>query len=293
MDLQDRAVAEQLPRIGTLVMGDSHAQGIHYALTEDTLHIASPGESVIETYYRLRRILEQHPPRLHRVVLSIGVHSLLETKRSIRSALYWSQVIDFADLARHSPEPWQVITLGVTGQIGFVGSGLAMWTDLRAALRDWRRGEPPASWQERLERWDGPASTPPLSQRSDEEVAMLTQRVVRAHVALGARQDPFVAGYFERILALAREAELDVLVVEMPVTRAYLEQMREVTDVAAHDRFVAQAVARQGADLLMLRQVFDDPALFTDPEHASPEGRAVATQLVRRHLGLTGGNERL
>jgi len=95
------------------------------------------------------------------------------------------------------------------------------------------------------------------------------------------------------LVALAREAELDVLVVEMPVTRAYLEQMREVTDVAAHDRFVAQAVARQGADLLMLRQVFDDPALFTDPEHASPEGRAVATQLVRRHLGLTGGNERL
>jgi hypothetical protein len=292
MDLQDRSVEAHLSEIGTLVMGDSHAQGIHYALTDDTLHIASPGESVIQTYYRLRHILEQHPPRLTRIVLSVGVHSLLETKRIMWNVAYWARVVDFAELARESPHPWPVIARGVTGTLGFVGEGIAMWTALRSSLRRWQKGETPRTWEQQLARWDGPASTPPLSERSEEEVEMLTHRTVRAHVAFGAGFDPGVAHYFERILSLAREAGLQVLVVDMPVTHAYLARMRELTDVPATDRFIAQAVARQGADYLDLRQAFDDPALFTDPEHLSPEGRAVATQLVRRRLGLAAGEER-
>lgn len=292
MDLQDRALERRRDEIGTLVLGDSHAQGIHYALVDDALHIASPGESVIHSYYRLRRILEDRPARLHRIVLSIGVHSLLETKRSMTEVAYWARVVDFRELAARSDDPWPMIVRGAVGSVGFMGEGAELWQDSRDAFRRWRKGEPPRTWEDRLRRWDGPASTPDLSQRSAGEIEMLTRRAVRAHVAFGARFDPLLAGYLEDLVVRAREAGLAVLIVEMPVTRDYLERMAARTDVAAHDRFVSDVAARHGADLLDLRDAFDDPALFTDPEHVSPCGRSETTRRVRLHLGLPAGPAR-
>lgn len=284
MDLQDRAVDAQLGTLRTLVVGDSHAQGIHYAVLPDTLHIASPGESVIQTYYRVRRILERDPPRIERVVVSLGVHSLVGTKWSIQEPQYWVKVVDYPELVRRAPDPWARAEEAVLGHLSFVGLGVEIWRDGQRALRDWRKGRAPTTWQDRLARWDGPETTPSLDELTPEELERMTRRTVTAHTAYGADFDPVIADHLERLLALCREHGIDALVVEMPVTPRYLEEIGRLVDVERHDRFVREAVRRQGADLLDLRRAFDDPGDFSDPEHLSPEGRAKATLRVRRHL---------
>jgi hypothetical protein len=99
MDLQDRAFDQREGEIDTLILGDSPAQDIDHRLTPGTFHMAPPGESVIASYYRLRHITDRRPRRLERVVLSVGVHSLVETQRARQNESYWARRIDYRELA--------------------------------------------------------------------------------------------------------------------------------------------------------------------------------------------------
>jgi hypothetical protein len=285
MDLQDQALDERIDEIDTLIMGDSHAQDLDYRLTPRTFHIASPSESVIESYYRLRHITDRKPKRLERVVLSVGLHSFLETKQVRQNASYWARRIDYLELAAQEDHPLPVIAEAVRGQLAFVGEGLGIWRGLWGSYRHWLKGTSPPTWQTRLQRWDRP--TPDLAGLDEAAIAILVRKSVAGHVVHGAAFDPVVARYFERILDLCRDAGLRILVVDMPVLDAYLVEIAKHVDVAAHDRFVARSVARTGADFLDLRSALTDRSYFSDPEHVSLKGRGEVTRRVREHLAAS------
>lgn len=285
VDIQDRALNERIDEIDTLIMGDSHAAAIDYRLTPGTFNMSTPAESIIQTYYRLRGILDREPARLERVLYSVGLHTFMEGKHQDREdPHYWVRHVDFFELAERMPDPWPVLSEALLGYTGFFGQGVDIWRGLRRRFSDWIRGKEPRSWDSRLQRWDLWAGD--MVGQSDEQIASQLRFILQTHTRYGTHFDPVLARYFEDFLALCRSRGLEVHVFDAPVMEAYFELMSAEVDVAVHDRFVAEAVARHGATLLDFRLSFSDLRYFANPDHVSVAGRMEVTRRVRERLGI-------
>ena len=90
-------------RLEYLVMGDSHSQyGINPRVIGHAFNFSTAGENYVQTFFKLRFILDHTDKKIETILLPLDVHSF-SSFRAGRLGLtyyYWVKYIDYIELGR-------------------------------------------------------------------------------------------------------------------------------------------------------------------------------------------------
>lgn len=261
-----------------LALGDSHMKwGFRAAQIDGAFNFALPGESLVQSYYRLESLLEAGAAEdLRAVVLQADPHTL--SRRPDDQFLhYYARFVDPLELARVDGA-W-LETLG-----GNLRGRYVPYAGQRANLMDYvATGRPPeVRWLDQLTlRAGGLVSEESVTRYAREGRRAVAEQRIRYHFGRQRAVDPTLLHYLERILALCEARGLRALFVRFPLHDSYLEALG---DAGEFDRALRVRIeASPAAETLDLRHAFrGDDAPFSDVDHLNATGAARLTRFVAR-----------
>ena len=271
----DRAFTECRNEVEVLFLGDSHVQhGLDPLEIPRAFNFSSQAEHYALNYYKLESILAGGRGRLRTVVLPVDLHSFAARtleNHYFRDPWYWWRYVDYLEAARMIGDP-ALIGRMAAAFFPFLGSGMDFFhpvdpDKLTPQVRGFVRN---------LE---------DFSRKPDHaEIARN-----RAHGMLSGTEmmDDRLAAYFGKILDLAARAGLEVILVRMPVSRAYYEEARRhFPDVADLYNAVDSMIAPYD-NLLSLdyqKCFFGEDSMFWDSDHLNAAGAEYLTLHLRADL---------
>ena len=211
-----------------LFLGDSHTiNGIIPALIDPqkrSFNYGVTGESIVETYYKLKHILKKERRAIDTVVLPADLHtysSVRFTTNSFHSAYYWHRYIDYVELGLYKNDLLAFLNKYIEGALfPYIGKGqdfadyFSRWRLKGGSLSDLLTGDDSVSEdlgyeESRLEHVRGRE--------------MHKSAIIRSNIYFKDK-DPMERGnvdYFLKIIDLCVEEGVNVAVVSMPVTQEY------------------------------------------------------------------------
>lgn len=261
-------------QIAYLVMGDSHPKrGVNPRILGSAFNFASAGETHIQTYYKLRHVLERSGKQVETVLLSCDLHTFAGCRSHMpHNWYYWARYVDplevglrrgklCAYLARYlqgrfAPYSGEFIT--VVRYLGYEG---------RTRIVD--------GWE--------PASSGWLS---EPEKILAARRKAAYHFPDSGRPDECLIEYFSMSLELCKQKGVGVVAVRYPVTPQYHEAMMAKAAVANIDDAVRTVLAgHPECRLLDFSDAFfgrDDR--FHDVDHLNEHGAGELSRQLRNLL---------
>ena len=268
--------------VNTLALGDSHVKwGIQPKILAGSFNFAMPGERYVETFYRLRSLLEQGLP-VQTVVLGADPHVLAERpNRPIALAQYYSWFVDYPAQGWRRGELLPYVTRWLTGRY-------APYAGKRAnVLRFLATGEvPELPWFAWVSMDRGAMrSAGTLTDRTKSARTELALDRLRVHFPTH-RTDAEAEDHLRRILELCRERGIRVVLVKFPLSDTYRNALMGYLDLPEFDRSVAKAVVDyENARILDLRDRFRGRAgLFADVDHVNARGADIISRIVKDEL---------
>lgn len=260
-------------------LGDSHVvDSLDPGRIDGAFNFASDGESYIHNFYKLRWLAER-VPSLRSIVLPVDVHSF-SSYRANRMPVTpeWARYIDYLEIGRlRGRWPHFARELLVLRLFGFRGEYRRFWEQGLLA-----RGRPPAANIDR-------GFIPRAGFFLKKGRIMRGQRRARRQLQGVELFSPDMVLYFNRILGLARERGLKVVLVRFPVTPEYL---REVETLVAVDDFYARVrrLAGPGVSFIDRHQALQHPPgrFFRDAQHLNLDGAERFSDLIRSDLERLG-----
>ncbi len=204
-ELTERQFAQQVPNVSVLFMGDSHVKdGLDPRVIPESFNFASPGENYLQTYWKLRHLLEREDLDIKAVVLPLDLHSFSSTRTDQEAYYwYWSRYDDSGEIRRSIPEA-SPLALRIRALLPVLGNGLEF---VRVS---WRRSELIRGFQ--VLRGD-------FSQLPDKN--KVAERQAAEHLGDATVREPLLVDSFARLLELAAENEVTLVFVRFPVSPQY------------------------------------------------------------------------
>jgi|GEM_PF-6459018 len=260
-------------------LGDSHVvDSLDPGRIGGAFNFASDGESYIHNFYKLRWLVER-VPSLRAVVLPVDVHSF-SSYRANRMPVTpeWARYVDYLEIGRLRGQwPHFARELLALRLFGFRGEYRRFWQ--QGLLR---RSRPPAA---DIDRGFKPRAGFFIKKGRSERGRRRARRQLQG-VELFSTD---MVLYFNRILGLARERGLQVVLVRFPVTPEYL---REAGTLVAVDDFYARVrrLAGPGVPFIDRHQALQRPPgrFFRDAQHLNLDGAERFSDLIRSDLERLG-----
>lgn len=259
----DRSFAQYRDDMKVLFLGDSHAQhGLSTLEIPHAFNFSSQAEHYILNYYKLASVLAESADRPRVVVLPIDLHSFatrtLET-HYFRDAWYWRKYVDYVEVARELGDA-SLAGRMIAAVFPFLGNGTDFFhpvdlNELTSAVR-------------------GFVQNPDDFSRSENREKIARDRAEN-QLSRTRLFDDHLVGYFKRTLALAAEHGLDVVLVRMPVTRAYFDEARRFVPSVDDFYETIDKMCRPYENVMVLdyqKRFFDDDGLFWDSDHVNVIG---------------------
>jgi len=276
---RERERAELLGGIDTLVLGDSHAlSGVEPPLLGAAYDLALPGQFPPLVH----AVLASELDGIERVVLQADLHTLWPHPQRWFALRYYAPFTDFSTLGRQRGEPLSYAARGWLGRsapyVGRRSTVLGYLAHGRPPELGWVRERP-------LERGAVLSDLRWIDLPADERARVAAERA-ELHFHAGDAIDAVAETYLVRALQLARARGVGVVVVQYPVSPAYLAAARARVDVDALDRRLAELLAAHPeVRRLDARDLFfDRPERFADPDHINRHGARELTQRIRSEL---------
>lgn len=276
---RERERAELLGGIDTLVLGDSHAlSGVDPPLLGSAYDLALPGQFPPLVH----AVLASELDGIERVVLQADLHTFWPHPQSWFALRYYAPFTDFVSLGRQRGEPLNYAVRGWLGRTapyaGRRSTVLGYLAHGRPPELGWVRERPLARGAVLSDlRW--------IDLSADERARVAVERA-EVHFQHGEAIDAVAESYLLRTLELARSRGIGVVVVQYPVSPAYLAAARAWVDVEALDRRLGELLAahpevrRVDARNLFIRR----PEYFADPDHINRHGARALTKRIRDEL---------
>lgn len=271
---QVQAIFER-PTVRVLFAGDSHiATPLNDYLNSiprgAAFSIAAGGDGMRECYAKVRYILNQCQA-IHTLIVSADPHMFgrrrLESSNRSYADVYFLATKDPAGLKRGLlPTLMNQIPLFNDDFVQYIRRVSSM--SLIASSRSASGGSPKSA----------PAAWDLLSEEERTTKAYAVGR--KDNECAGEYVEPF--RWYRQLLDLARSRKLRVVGVRMPVHRGYAAQIPQER-VAAIDDFLR---GNGMAAIVDLRDLFDDPVYFEDPDHVKRQWAETLVRVLEDRLGL-------
>jgi hypothetical protein len=259
----------------TLVLGDSRALfGVLPEGVADTLNVAALGEGHMISYYKLVQALERRQWRT--VLVPVGRHSFSRTRSGQVEHRFRTQYIRFGDLIRNRG--------GLTRYVpAYLQHRMFPHADLPLHLDEY------LNFRRDLQARRRTKEANLLSDFSQVE-GKLGRAKAKVRTHLGPDRDWWndeMVFFFERILELSRERDVQVVLIRYPVTTVYAEAMEELVPGdefnARLNRLLEDWPEVKYLDYLMLYADRDE--LFADVDHLNAAGILLFNERLVSDLG--------
>jgi hypothetical protein len=253
-----------------VILGASHAMPLDFAdfnavmeraTGQRILNLASPGTGPLYNRFVLEHFLSRHRARnLLYVIDSFAFYAPAWNEERFADAKLLRRTPLDADIAQR-----------------LLAYSRQEHIDPRALL-DYASGFSKINNRERFEPdiWEG--------ETQFERVYRPSSTATRSRIAYLYPQPPDPAALaryldaFKALIVLARQHDVRVVAIKMPVPSQFLERL---PDEAAFDAAMAQLLASQQVEIHDLSRALDEPRFYFDTDHLN---RAGLTELFNRHL---------
>lgn len=260
-----------------LALGNSH-NCVNTYILENSFNYGSPSESIIQSYYKLKRILEETNKKPEYVILQSDISSFgPKSADRYEYNSYWIKYIDFLELAKIKKDR-KVLSKWIEGNL-FSYAGNYKDVQLSIVYR---------AKMKNLEMYHG--YRPHRDYRNFANVANKqraawnkAQRILSKKIYF----DPSTRIYFEKIMQLCQAHDVKIVMVRYPMTKEFSDEERKIVPAEKLFSEVEVIATRysvyQGSfdyhDLY-----FDHPELFFDPDHLNVKGSNLLTERLARDL---------
>lgn len=260
-----------------LALGNSH-NCINTYILENSFNYGSPSENYIQSYYKLKHILEKTDKKPEYVILQADI-STYGPKISDRYEYnsYWIDYIDYPELARIKNDR-SILTKWLEGKFfSYAGNykdvQLSILYRIKIKTLEMHKGYRPHRDYRNF-------STEPNKQKLAWDKANL-------FLSKDAYFENSIRVYFEKILQLCQAHNVKVIMVRYPMTREF--HMEEMKIVPAARLFAEiDAIASRYSVFSGLYDYhalfFDHPEYFFDPDHLNIKGSDLLTRQLAEDL---------
>lgn len=261
-----------------LSLGNSH-NCVNTYILEKSFNYGSPGENYIQSYYKLKSILEKSGKRPENVILFADISSFGPiTADRLEYNSYWIKYIDYFELARVKKNR-DILSKWLEGRFfSFAGN----YKDIQLTfIYTIKIGK--------LELHNGYRPHRDFKNFAREQNRKKQARAkTNIYLSKQGYLDKDILLYFEKILQLCQDYDINVILIRIPVTREYFEEASSIVPVdelyeqidVVCDSYPNVAHFFDYHDLY-----FDHPEYFFDPDHLNPRGSDLFTERLKLDLG--------
>ncbi len=270
----ERSFRRERGKAETLFLGDSHgAFDIVPSLIPGAVNFATPGETYIETFYKLKAILADRPAALKRVVLPVDLHEFASLNDDeLRQNLYfWIRYVDYVELGRLEGSPWTFTGYWLRGRfLPYAGRGDNILRFFKPRVRAARGGRAREGG-----RRAGPRDWRPVARNR-----------AREHFRGRRYLDDILLHYFRASVEACRRDGLRVILLKYPVTEQYAAAAATFFPAEALYRVVLDAAGGEGAIEVWdwQKAFFGRNELFRDADHLNRRGAEAFARMLRERL---------
>ncbi len=265
------------PEIDFAFFGDSHTESGLNPLYIDghSFNFALGGESYIETYYKLKKIIEKDKVKIKNIILEVDLHTFSEKchpKDILFGQLYfYSQIVDLKKIAQLKDE--SLIPLFFRKNILVLGKGKEF---VKNILRPDEVTPIYLGWTNNHTR------TKNYYLNNKYQIAQKIYRVHFSENPIKIEKQTF--NYFFNILELAKENNINVIFIKYPISKEYDLEIRKhnLNKKKYYDKIFSEVneVLNNYAILDYYDIFFNNPEYFYDAEHLTIEGSEVFSRGV-------------
>ena len=253
----------------TVIVGNSHAAAVEAELLPDAYNLASYGENIHQSYYRLNDLLNRKKKTPKRVLLSCDLwflKNLLSTRDP--NQCYWNSIEEWDELSNFADSRWDFYSQRLV-------SLLVPYKNFDVLLFDYLLApkQPVGAM-----RGQGSAESEEPGERSFHREP--TEKGLQNQLS------DYGIYFFRGILRLCREAEVELFLVRFPVTRAYYYEYSEDYEPERFYAELEKIVESEypQAQLVDLHDAFVEQD-FMDPHHLKGgEPRKRMTLMIKERL---------
>jgi hypothetical protein len=273
----DKQFAEYDGTLTYLTTGNSH-NCINTHILANSFNYGSPSESLIQSYYKLKYILEKSGKKPEYLILQADISSFGPKSASrFEYNFYWKKYIDYIELAKIKNE-WDILGKWLEGEFfSYAGNYKDIQLSIlyRIKMQD-------------LEMYRGFRAHRDFRNFADEPDRQKAAWS-KANLILSKESyfDPVVKVYFEKIMQLCQDHGVKVILVRIPMSKEFFTEeskivpadqlYREVETIAS--RYPVYVKTYDYHDLY-----FGHPEYFFDPDHLNVKGSDLFTTRLSEDL---------
>jgi len=272
-EITERQLAEQAPDVQVLFMGDSHVKdGLDPRIIAGSFNAASPGENYLQTYWKLRHLLQRGELDIKVVALPLDLHSFSSTRTDQEAYYwYWSRYDDDGEIRRSIPDA-SSFGLRIRALLPVLGNGLDF---VRVT---WRHSELIRGFQ---------LLSGDFSQMPDK--AEVAERQAAEHLGSAVVRDPLLLDSFGRLVEMATEDGITLVFIRFPVSPQYnAAASAYIGDVEAfYAPMLERIESTPNAYFLDAHDLYYERLdYFSNSEHLNGTGAAAFTRYLVAHVPM-------
>jgi hypothetical protein len=275
--MMDKQFAEYDDTLTYLAMGNSH-NCVNTRILENSFNYGSPSESIIQSYYKLKYILEKSGKKPEYLLLQADLSSFgPKSSERYEYNFYWKKYIDYIELAKTKKDK-DILLKWMEGKFfSYVGNYKDVQLSIVYRIK-----------MKNIEMYRGYRPHRDYRNFADEP----DRRKVaweKANLFLTKEEyfSPLVRIYFEKLLQLCQDHAVKVIILHIPESKEFYEEelkivpgdklFREADSIAA--RYPVYTRTLDYHDLF-----FDHPEYFFDPDHLNIKGSDLFTGKLSEDL---------
>lgn len=275
----DEQFAEYTDTLKYLSLGNSH-NCVNTYLLEKSFNYGSPSENYIQSYYKLKHILEHSGKKPEYLLLQADISTYgAKIANRYEYNSYWIKYIDYPELARIKNDR-QVLTKWLEGKFfSYAGNykdvQLSIVYRIKIKTLEMHNGFRPHRDYRNF------AQEPNRQQLAWDKAQLFSTP--------GVYFDPTIKAYFKKILQLCDDYEIKVYLIRYPVSQEfYTEETRIVPAWKLYPEVerIASGYTSYLGTLDYHNLFFDHPEYFFDPDHLNIKGSDLFTLKLADDLRL-------
>jgi hypothetical protein len=286
-NMMDEQFADYDDTLKYLAMGNSH-NCINTRILENSFNYGSPSENIVQSYYKLKHILEASGKKPEYLILQADISSF-GPKSSSRYEYnsYWIQYIDYFELARIKNSKDMLFKWLEGRFFSYAGNYKDIQLSILYRIKI-----------KSVEMYHGYRPHRDFRNFADEVNMQKTARN-KAKLILSDEVylDNTIRVYFEKILELCQSNDIRLILVRIPMSKEFNEEEAKIVPVDKLYAEVETIASRYPVFEGMLDYhalYIDHPEYFFDPDHLNIEGSDLFTAELAKDLKqaeLTGFSE--
>jgi hypothetical protein len=274
----DRDFREWAQDIDILVLGDSEPRtSVHPDILENSYIYAFPGESYVQTYYKLKYFLEKEELDFKLIILQIDLQSFSSFKTDrIGDHGFWKRYIDYIELGRMKGDLLTYLSYRLEGEFAYLGGIDATLEYINSYPLKLKTERGFLAWKSAI------------TEHNENEIRQLAKKRAIYHFAGCDYLDKDLLAYFLRILDLCHKHNIPVVLVRYPITQWYYAEAAALIPVDHLYEEVYASLDDHGYGEIPIfdyhDRYWDHPEFFVDPNHMNAIGARQFTIVLKDDL---------